>query len=148
MTDTAITTETAPGAPFQSERKADPCALVIFGGTGDLARRKLVPGLYNLARDRLLPDGFSVVGIGRSVADTEAFRALHRESTQRFSRTRFDAGVWEEFAGRISFLNGDLSQPETFARLAQHLSGIDAVRDTRGNRLFFLAIPPAEFPQV
>ena len=77
MTDTAIKTDTAPGAPFQTERRADPCVLVIFGGTGDLAKRKLLPAIYNLGARGLLPNRFAVVGYARSEMTDDEYREHH-----------------------------------------------------------------------
>jgi Glucose-6-phosphate dehydrogenase, NAD binding domain len=85
-------------------RCADPCAMVIFGATGDLARRKLVPALYNLARAGHLPDEFSVLGFARSASDDRNFREELRAGVQEFSRTGFEPRIWDRFAAGIAAL--------------------------------------------
>jgi glucose-6-phosphate 1-dehydrogenase len=142
-----VTVETTPGAPFVSERRPEPCAMVIFGGTGDLARRKLIPGLYNLMRDGLLPDGCHIVGLGRSVEDAEAYRKLLEESTRKFSRTPFEAEVWAKLAPRISFVHGDLEDPVTYNDLRKELERLDRT-GTEGNRLYYFSVPPSSFPVI
>src|SRR5262245_39750180 len=113
----SVTTSVAPGAPLQASREADPSAMVLFGATGDLARRKLVPGLFNLFRAKLVPRGFALVGMGRSVADVDAFREMHREATTKYSRTKMDAALWNEFAARFLYVRGDADAPGTYAEL-------------------------------
>src|SRR5436305_3639651 len=93
--------------PFLRERRADPCVMILFGATGDLAKRKLLPGLYNLYKDRLLPEGFAIVGVGRSVGTADEFRAQQRESAAQFSRTKLDAASWQEFEKKIDYVRGD-----------------------------------------
>ncbi len=135
--------------PDASRRPKAPCALVVFGGTGDLARRKLIPGLYSLCKDGLLPAGFAVVGIGRGAPDLESFRALHQESTSRFARARpLEDAAWGAFASRIEYVRGDLTDPEMYGRLRAQLDEADRTHGTAGNRLYFLAIPPSDFPGV
>src|SRR5512143_46189 len=96
------TPEPAAGQlPFHAERRADPCAMVLFGATGDLAKRKLVPGLYNLHQDGLLPEGFAVIGVGRSIGSLDEFRAQARANVTRFSRTPLDGATWDAFAAKI-----------------------------------------------
>src|SRR5258708_1300036 len=99
-------------------RTAPPCAMVIFGATGDLARRKLVPALYTLARAGHLPAGFSVVGFARSAGEDAGFRAELRAGVEEFSRTGFDAETWDRFAEGISYLRADYAAPDGYERLA------------------------------
>src|SRR5215470_7702299 len=101
-------------APLLAERRADPCVLVLFGATGDLARRKLLPGLYNLFRDQLLPEGFAVIAVGRSVPSLAEYRAQQRETVARFSRSRVDPSSWEAFEQRIDFVRGDIDDNATY----------------------------------
>src|SRR5215510_14792025 len=102
------TPEPAEAQPFLAERRADACAMVLFGATGDLAKRKLVPGLYNLHKDGLLPEGFAVIGVGRSVGTLDEFRAVAHANVVRFSRTPVDAATWDAFAAKIDYVRGDI----------------------------------------
>src|SRR4051812_23459599 len=88
----------SPSAPFYAERRPDPCALVLFGITGDLAKRKLIPGLYNLFIAGHLPAGFALIGVGRSVAERDELVGLLRDATARFSRTPIEDDAWDRFA--------------------------------------------------
>ncbi|MBI3726430.1 glucose-6-phosphate dehydrogenase [bacterium] len=135
-------------AAVATGRAPEPCALVIFGGTGDLARRKLVPALYNLSRDGALPDGVSVIGIGLDAWTPDAFRATHREATAKFSRSKpLDEKAWESFARRLDYLSGDLAEASTYAALGEKLKEGES-QGTRGNRLFYCAVPASVFPVI
>jgi glucose-6-phosphate 1-dehydrogenase len=116
--------------------------MVIFGATGDLTRRKLVPALYNLWRAGHLPPQFSVVGFARSMGDDESFREELRAGVAEFSRTGLDAESWHEFIAGFSALRSDYGAPEGYQRLAERLEALDRERGTEGNRLFYLATPP------
>ena len=130
-------------------RVAPPCAIVIFGASGDLTARKLIPALYNLALDNLLPMDFAVVGVARHPESTEEFRQHLRSAVERFSRTTpLNAPVWESFAESISLLNGDPNNPATYEMLRNRLAEIDGQRGTGGNRLYYLATPPSLFPAI
>jgi glucose-6-phosphate 1-dehydrogenase len=146
--DDKVQIETLPGAPFHAERGADPCALVIFGATGDLARRKLFPGLYNLSREGLLPRECAIIGLGRNSADLPAFRALIKEAVARFSRTKLDPAAWEELAARIYYVRGDLDEPGTYVALRAELARVDREHGTRGDRLYYFSVPPSSFPVI
>lgn len=91
--------------------------LVVFGATGDLARRKIFPALYNLARDGRLPERFAVVGYARSEEDDHGFRARARQAVAEFSRRRVDEGLWERLARSMFYVSGGFGEPEGFARL-------------------------------
>ncbi len=134
-------------APFHAERQPEPAAMVLYGVTGDLARRKLVPGLYNLARAGLLPPGFTLIGVGRSAEDRADLLARHREATAKHSRTTFDAAAWDTFAAGIDYVRGDVDDPATYGELRQALARADA-RGASGNRLHVFAVPPAEFSVI
>ena len=109
-------------------------------------RRKLIPALYNLARDGALPHRCAVLGVSRSVKDADAFRAELRQSTERFSRTRpLDNAVWDGFARRIETCPGSLDDLESFVRVRQSLEAMDRTHGTGGNRLFYFATPPRQF---
>jgi len=130
-------------------RTPPPCAVVIFGATGDLTHRKLVPALYSLASQRLLPGGFSVVGVGRRPWSTDDFRAEMRRAVHNNGRfDGADASVWRAFEEGLFYVAGAFEDPATFDRLAGALVQVDAVRGTAGNRLFYLATPPDAYPLI
>jgi glucose-6-phosphate 1-dehydrogenase len=144
-----IAAEQAPGGPLLREPKADPCVVVIFGVTGDLSKRKLVPALYNLMADGSLPDKISIVGISRSNISADEMRARFRESTAQLGRRKsVDAAVWNKFASVFDFVNGHLDDPKTFADLKEKLALVDRERGTQGNRIFYLATPPEAFANI
>src|SRR4051795_3261011 len=134
---------------LRRDRTAGPCAMVIFGASGDLTSRKLVPALYNLALQRLLPAEFAVVGIGRHPHTDDTLRAELREAAQEYSRTRpIRPEVWDSFAECFYYLRGDPKDPDTYQRLGARLADLDRTRGTGGNRLFYLATPPSLFPAI
>ena len=125
-------------------RTPDPCAMVIFGATGDLTRKKLMPALYNLALQRLLPVSFQVVGAARAPVSDAQFRQTMREAVQQFSRARpINDEVWRSFADRLSYVS--LGEGDGYVALREHLARLDAGAGTSGNRLFYLAIPPPAY---
>ena len=115
-----------------------PSTLVIFGASGDLARRKLLPGVANLARGERLPEEFAVVGVGRSDLDDEAFRQLVSDV----------AAFPPRLLDQLRFVHGSYAEPRTYEDLEVVLGELDATAGTAGNRLFYLATPPAAFPQI
>jgi len=126
------------------ERTPPPCAIVIFGVSGDLAKRKLVPALFNLARERRLPGGFSIVGYSRSPMSDEALRSLMYDAVIRFSNTSPPTTAeWDSFAAGMFYCQGEYDDIAGYARLAERLAAIDAERGTSGNRIFYLSTPPA-----
>jgi glucose-6-phosphate 1-dehydrogenase len=132
-----------------TERAPSPCAFVIFGASGDLTRRKLVPALYNLAVSRLLPAGFAIVGFSNGELTTEQFRASMREQTAQFSRRKpLDEAVWADFSSRLHYIMGTFEDPASFAKLRAKLDELDTTNATRSNRVFYLAIPPSCFTMV
>ncbi len=132
--------------PLRFERRVPECAVVIFGATGDLTRRKLMPALYRLAYDRRLSAGFAIVGISRRPLSDDAFRDQMREAVQQFSEdTPFDEGVWRAFAAGLFYMSGDIGDGGMFERLARKLAEVEAARHTGGNALFYLAIQPSQY---
>ena len=123
----------------------EPAALVIFGGSGDLARRKLLPALYNLHVDALLPPGTAIVGVGRNEMGDEAYRAFAREGVAQFSRRPVDEAAWKAFADSLFFVSGSFDDPGTFASLGSRLDTVEHTRGLPGNRVYYLAVPPALF---
>ncbi len=120
-----------------------PCSLVIFGGAGDLSRRKLLPALYNLALDGLLPASFGVVGFARTALDDSAFRERAREGVQRYSRRPLEARAWADVERSIFFVRGGFDDPDAYARLRERLEAIEPGLGVPGNRVFYLSIPPS-----
>ncbi|MGH8731908.1 MAG: glucose-6-phosphate dehydrogenase, partial [Burkholderiales bacterium] len=128
---------------------ASPCALVIFGASGDLAKRKLIPALYELAREKLLPANFALVGFSRTDMSDEAYRKECREAVNNFARTRpVDSGVWALVEAGIYYVSGDYGSTESHAALAGKLREIDRKQGTAGNRLFYLSTPPNTFEPI
>ena len=130
-------------------RTPEPCTMVIFGASGDLTSRKLVPALYNLARERRLPGGFSVVGFARRPWDDAQFRELLRSGVNANSRNgSVDPALWSSFAEGISYLQGSFDEAQAYANLSERLAELDARRGTGGNRVFYLATPPESYSEI
>ena len=131
------------------ERIPEPCLLVIFGATGDLSHRKILPALYNLRRAGLLPPEFRLVAFARGSYDDEKFGREMRASVAEHSRVKpVEDALWDDFAKRIFYQRGDFDRPDDFDRLAERLEQIDAAPGTRGNLLFYLATPPSAYPEI
>jgi glucose-6-phosphate 1-dehydrogenase len=126
----------------------EPAAIVIFGGAGDLARRKLLPALYNLHLDGLLPPRFAIVGAGRRDNSDEDYRAFARDGIRAFSRRGIDEGRWRTFAEGIFFVNVDFAQPGAFPSLGAKLDTVEHERGLPGNRIYYLATPPGMFVPI
>src|SRR6267154_2582786 len=132
---------------LRGDSAPEPCALVVFGASGDLAHRKLIPALYNLAVSAHLPAAFGAVGVSKSEYTHEEYQAEMREAVGKFSRTKpIDEDVWRDFAAGLRYVPGAFDDDATFQRLAATLEELDRVRATRGNRLFYFATPPSTFP--
>ncbi|WP_144792422.1 glucose-6-phosphate dehydrogenase [Kocuria palustris] len=129
-------------------RVAAPSALVLFGVTGDLARKKLLPAMYDLVNRGLLPPSFSLVGFGRRDWSHDDFRDYARRSVEDNARTGFQETVWQQFAAGLRFVQGEFDDSEAYDRLAAVLSELDEDRGTRGNHAFYLSIPPKAFELV
>jgi glucose-6-phosphate 1-dehydrogenase len=125
-----------------------PQTLVVFGGSGDLARRKLLPALYDLAYEGLLPERYAIVGTGGSRLDDAGFRERAREGVEAFSRHRLDEGRWQAFARELSYVSAPLDDPEAFAALRDRLEALDAGLGADGRRLFYCGTPPSAFPTI
>jgi glucose-6-phosphate 1-dehydrogenase len=129
-------------------RIAGPCSLVIFGVTGDLARKKLMPAVYDLMHRGLLPPGFALVGFARRDWDDQDFGQIVHDAVQQYARTPFDEAVWQQLLAGVRFVQGSFDDDEAFDRLAGVVDELDRERGTRGNHAFYLSIPPASFPVV
>ncbi|HET6212341.1 MAG TPA: glucose-6-phosphate dehydrogenase [Micromonosporaceae bacterium] len=125
-----------------------PCALVIFGVTGDLARKKLIPAVYDLANRGLLPPGFVVLGFARRDWGHGDFETVARESAQQHARTPWQEDVWARLAGNIRFVGGSFEDDAAFDTLAATLDHLRVSHGIPGNAAFYFSIPPAAFPTV
>ncbi len=129
-------------------RIAGPCGLVLFGVTGDLATKKLMPAIYDLANRGLLPPGFSLVGFARRDWDHEDFGKIIYDAVRAHARTPFKEEVWRGLADGVRFVPGTFDDPAAFDLLAQTVADLDAQRGTGGNHAFYLSIPPGFFATV
>ncbi|ALG11612.1 glucose-6-phosphate dehydrogenase [Kibdelosporangium phytohabitans] len=129
-------------------RIAGPCGLVIFGVTGDLSRKKLMPAIYDLANRGLLPPGFALTGFARRDWENEDFAQVVYDAVKEHARTPFRQEVWDRLAEGIRFVQGTFDDDEAFDRLADTVRELDEERGTGGNHAFYLSIPPAAFPVV
>jgi glucose-6-phosphate 1-dehydrogenase len=129
-------------------RIAGPCAVVIFGVTGDLATKKLMPAIYDLANRGLLPPTFSLVGFGRRDWSDQDFADVVLKAVQGHARTPFRQEVWDRLSEGIRFAQGEFDDDKAFERLSETLAKLDAERGTGGNHAFYLSIPPKAFPSV
>jgi glucose-6-phosphate 1-dehydrogenase len=126
-------------------RTPEPCALVIFGASGDLTRRKLFPALYSLAYRRLLPERFGVVGVARTEMTDEEFAARMEEAVREFGRDDFRQDVWDGLAAGIRYVSTEFTDEAGEDHVAGCLTKLDDDRGTRGNRVYYLAVPPDAF---
>ena len=132
-----------------TDRVAPPAVLVVFGASGDLTSRKLMPAVERLALRRLLPGGFSIVGVARTEMDDEDFREHIRAAVEATGGGGEEAKhVWDAFSGGVRYVAGDYAFSETFDKLRDTLEELDRERGTSGNRLYYLATPPATFPLI
>ena len=129
-------------------RIAGPSALILFGVTGDLSRKKLLPAVYDLANRGLLPPGFALVGFARRDWESQDFEKIVHDAVKAHARTQFDEDVWSQLAQGIRFVPGEFDDDAAFARLKETLRELDQNRGTMGNHAFYLSIPPKSFPQV
>ena len=129
-------------------RVPEPCALVIFGVTGDLARKKLIPAIYDLANRGLLPPNFAMLGFARRDWDHASFEQVAREAAQAHSRTPWREDVWARAVANCKFVGGSFDDNESFDTLARTLDELRDVHGIPGNAAFYLSIPPAAFPTV
>ena len=127
---------------------AEPCVMAIFGASGDLTKRKLIPALYNLKKDNLLPEEFAMVGVARSPLSDEEFRNKIAADLERYSPGAVEPEIWGWLAERLHYLPGDAGEPETYQKLSARLEEISAQRQARGNYCFYLATAPRFFKPI
>jgi glucose-6-phosphate 1-dehydrogenase len=147
----AVVTGRAPdlGLPVETclfEGRLDPCTLVIFGASGDLTARKLMPALFNLHRHGALPQPFAVVGCARTDFTSEAFRDLMHEKVQAAGPVAPDS--WADFARNLHYLAIDYTSLASYVLLSDFLLDLEKTHKTRGNRVYYLAVPPSLYPEV
>src|SRR5262245_46633350 len=148
-------TAAAKVARATADRQAPPANLVIFGGGGDLTKRLVVPALYNLVRARRLPDGFSIVGVGRGEEDTSSWRhnlrqmmeALIAHGGGEFRAAGIDQTAWDWLQHRMTFVQGDFTQPEIYGKLKSWLAQ-QSTTQRNGNVLFYLAVADKFFGPI
>lgn len=139
--------------PLQEEgrsfRNLDPCIMVIFGATGDLTARKLIPAVYNLGKEGLLPANFACVGFARREKPHEEFRSEMEKNIDQFSRTKpIDSSFWSTFKEQIFYHQSQFDDDEGYKRLKEYLEKLDQQFNTKGNRVFYLSVQPKFFPMI
>ena len=125
-----------------------PCAVVIFGATGDLTHRKLVPALYNIAADGEMPPAVAVIGFARRPKTDDEFRQEMEEATRKFSRQTVRDEIWDGFAKSLFYHQGEFGDEQGYKKLAERLDRLDQESGTRGNRLFYFAASPEQFETI
>lgn len=130
------------------QKIAGPSGLILFGVTGDLSRKKLMPAIYDLANRGLLPPAFSLVGFARRDWSKEDFEKVVQEAVREHARTPWSDDVWRQLVQGIRFVSGRHDDPKAFARLKATVDELDEQRGTSGNHSFYLSIPPRDFPVV
>ena len=133
---------------LELRRRPEPCVLTIFGASGDLTRRKIFPALYALAFRKLLPENFAVLGVARSAMTSEDFVASMEEAVREFGRDEFTTEAWDALASRTRYLATEVADEEGEDRIAACLGGLDEEFGTRGNRVYYLAVPPEAMPKL
>ncbi len=129
-------------------RPASPCSSVIFGAAGDLTKRKLVPALYNLKANGLLPREMAIIGVARKPMSHEEFREELTADIREFATREVDEALWSELRNALYYQAGELGDPETYAKLADLLKDVEVRHGTEGNALFYLAVPPTLFGEI
>lgn len=134
---------------LQQERIPEPLIMVIFGASGDLTQRKLIPAIYQFKRERKLPAEITIVGVARRPWSHDYFREQMREGIEQFSEQGLGSEeIWNDFAQGLYYQAGDIDKPEDYQQLKEFLSELDGKRGTRGNRVFYLSVAPKYFPEA
>jgi glucose-6-phosphate 1-dehydrogenase len=133
-----------------SLHKAEPCVIVIFGASGDLTRRKLMPSLFHLMQDGLLDDDFAILGVDREGDTDESFRAAIRAALEEFRRgdKPIDEETWTRFSAGLFHVRGELNDAATYRQIGERLKEIDDRVPNEAGHLFYLAIPPSLYASV
>jgi glucose-6-phosphate 1-dehydrogenase len=130
------------------DRPGDPCTIVIFGASGDLTKRKLLPALYNLKALKLLPENFAVIGVAVSESNDELYRAKITEDINQFATGTVEKDCWDDFVKRSYYISGDFNDANTFTHLANKIADVQKTHKLPGNILFYLAVSPTFFAKV
>jgi glucose-6-phosphate 1-dehydrogenase len=133
---------------LQQQRMPEPQIIVIFGASGDLTQRKLVPALYKLRQERRIPPETTIVGVARREWSDDYFREQMREGIEQFSDGIGSEEMWQDFAQGLFYCSGDIDNPESYQKLKDLLSELDGKRGTRENRMFYLSVAPKFFPEA
>ena len=139
---------TAAGPSMHAQRTVGPATVVLFGASGDLTKRKLIPSFHNLARERLLPEAFAVIGVSREPLETSVFRQRLRADAAALTAGGVDPAAWAWIEGRLENVGGNFTEDGTYVRLAEAIARIDHERATQGNVLFYLAVGPDLFAPI
>jgi glucose-6-phosphate 1-dehydrogenase len=131
-----------------TQRPAPPCVMVIFGASGDLTHRKLIPALWDLFEGGLLSKQFAVLGFSRSQISDEDFRAGARQGIEQYAGHSVPDRTWQEFCQGLHYMSGQFDEAASYEALRQRLAELDGERKTQGNRIFYLATPPELFPII
>jgi glucose-6-phosphate 1-dehydrogenase len=131
-----------------SNPTAPPCAMVIFGGTGDLTKRKLIPALCNLAEDDLLSKQFAIIGFASNELTTESYRQMLTEEIPKYSQKKIDPKIWTWFTERIYYVKGTFDDAEAYKRLKEQIVVVDKQHNTEGNKFFYFAVAPRFFSVI
>src|ERR1051325_1017326 len=128
---------------------SDPCAIVLFGASGDLAKRKGIPAMFDLAMHNSLGSRYAIVGLARTPMNDDSFRSATGEAAKTMSDIGpVDSAKWNDFASNLFYSSGDYSDQQAYAHLAKRLSELDAQKILGGNRLFYLSTPPEVYPEI
>jgi glucose-6-phosphate 1-dehydrogenase len=128
---------------------ADPCTVILFGASGDLAKRKVIPALYDLAQHNSLGSRYSIVGFSRTPMTDESFRTTIGEAAKTISEVGpIDPEKWKDFASNLYYNAGDYADPKSYEELAKRLAALDAEKNLGGNRLFYLSTPPEVYQHI
>ncbi len=134
---------------MKGTKTVDPTIIIILGATGDLAWRKLIPGIYNLYLDKWLPEKFAVVGVSKSEMSNDAYLAHVKEGVDKFSRRgKSDDATWNKFAEQITYTPGGFDDDSTYTNLESKLEEIEGKWEVKANRVFYLAVPPSYFDDI
>src|SRR5216683_2587436 len=127
----------------------EPCTVVLFGASGDLAKRKVIPAMYDLAIHNALGPRYAILGFARTSMSDDAFRTTLGEAAKSISEVGpIDPKQWAEFAANLSYSPGDYTNPEAYAQLAKRLAELESAKNLGGNRLFYLSTPPEVYPDI
>jgi glucose-6-phosphate 1-dehydrogenase len=128
---------------------AEPCSIVLFGASGDLAKRKVIPAMFDLAQHNSLGDRYAITGFSRTAMTDESFRATISEAAKTISEVGpIDPAKWDAFSSNLYYSTGDYGDPASYAQLAKRLAELDAEKKLGGNRLFYLSTPPEVYPDI